>query len=217
MSVTWVCGPAIRRSPLSVIVAPGISAPLASVTMPVIDPVVCACARGAPSKIARPARTKIRRTIVMPLLRCEQQEHARAAVEATPAKSTRHCRALFAKNVTVNHRSRGRAAGLILHAVQTMRRAIQLFGVLGFTAILTGQSVEQTVEGTRRHRDHRRAVRRPRRRLRRAARHGHIQESVRQFAGRRPESRRPDREFADGDLLEAGPRYKERDACCTGR
>ena len=30
-----------------------------------------------------------------------------------------------------------------------MRRAIQLFGVLGCTAILAGQSVEQTSEGTR--------------------------------------------------------------------
>src|SRR5262245_11620897 len=30
-----------------------------------------------------------------------------------------------------------------------MRRAIQLLGVLGFTAILAGQTVEQTVEGNR--------------------------------------------------------------------
>ena len=30
-----------------------------------------------------------------------------------------------------------------------MKRAIQLFGVLGFTAILAGQNVEQTSEGTR--------------------------------------------------------------------
>ena len=30
-----------------------------------------------------------------------------------------------------------------------MRRAIQLLGVLGFTAILAGQNVEQTAEGVR--------------------------------------------------------------------
>ena len=39
--------------------------------------------------------------------------------------------------------------GLILSPILTMRRAIQLFGVVGFTAILAAQTVEQTAEGER--------------------------------------------------------------------
>jgi hypothetical protein len=39
--------------------------------------------------------------------------------------------------------------GLILSPIFTMRRAIQLFGVVGFTASLAGQTVEQTAAGER--------------------------------------------------------------------
>jgi hypothetical protein len=99
-----------------------------------------------------------------------------------------------------------------------MIRLIQLIGLLGFAAILTGQSVEQTAEGTR-----------PAAAI--LAQFdglgagfegpqgtGDAEESVRQFARRRSGSRRPNREFAHGDLHEAGPPdTTKRDASCTAR
>ncbi len=108
-----------------------------------------------------------------------------------------------AKSCQHNLKKPGTKRGAYTHPPD-MSRLIQLFGVLGCTAILAGQTVEQTSEG-------------PRGAAAIAAEFDGLGvgfEGPQGTATLRnpsdnslavgPESRRPDREFADGDLHQAG-------------